>query len=315
MPDQDQSIAILGGGAMGGMFGAQLAEAGHRVLVVDVSSETVEAINRDGVVVETAQGTRVARLAATPNPVGSPLADVIFVFVKAQHTASAMQLARPLIGVETIVVSLQNGWGNADLIAESVDPRQLVVGVTYHSATLARPGRVRHTAVGQTFVGPFRDRDDLANAQVIAAIMAGAAIETTATGSVKTEIWKKLVLNAATLPTAALTTLRAGELGEPGPILDLVDALATEAVAVAVAQGFDIDRDERLERIHETLARAGAGKPSMLQDAEARRKTEIERINGAVVQAGDATGVAVPLNRTMVTLIGGLERAWTRVGS
>jgi 2-dehydropantoate 2-reductase len=129
---------------------------------------------------------------------------------------------------------------------------------------------------------------------------------------VRTEIWRKLVLNAATLPTAALTTLRAGELGVPGPMLDLVDALAAEAVAVAQAQGLAIELDERVERIHATLERAGAGKPSMLQDAEAHRKTEVERINGAVVAAGDASGVAVPLNRAMLALIGGLERSWRR---
>jgi 2-dehydropantoate 2-reductase len=132
------------------------------------------------------------------------------------------------------------------------------------------------------------------------------------TPHIKTEIWKKLILNAATLPTAALTGLRAGELAQPGSMLDLVDALAAEAVQVARAQGYAIDPTERIERIHTVLAGAGAGKASMLQDAEARRKTEIEVVNGAVVRAAEKMGLDVPLNRAMVALIAGLERGWQR---
>jgi len=93
-------------------------------------------------------------------------------------------------------------------------------------------------------------------------------------------------------------------------MLDLVDALAAEAVAVAQAQGYDIDLGERIARIHTVLAGAGKGKASMLQDVEARRKTEIDVINAAVVRAADRDGVDVPLNRAMVALIGGLERSW-----
>jgi 2-dehydropantoate 2-reductase len=129
---------------------------------------------------------------------------------------------------------------------------------------------------------------------------------------VRTEIWKKLVLNCATLPTAALTRLSAGALAEAEEVLSLVDALAAEAVQVARAQGMEIDEDERREAIHAVLARAGAGKPSMLQDVLADRKTEIETVNGAVVAAAAEHGVAAPLNRAMVALVHGLEGSYLR---
>ncbi len=304
-------IAIVGGGAMGGTFGVRLANAGHDVTIVDVDADLVKAITADGVHVDTADGPLHARVSATTDTAGAGIQDMVLVFVKAQHTPSAAAGLAPMVGHETAVASLQNGWGNADVIAEFVPVGQLVIGVTYHSATVIGRGHVKHSGQGTTFVGPY-DGDDLGHARRVADALESAGMEVTVTADVRTEIWRKLVLNAATLPTAALTTLRAGELGLPGPMLDLVDALAAEAVAVARAQGLAIELDERVERIHATLERAGAGKPSMLQDTEARRKTEVERINGAVVAAGDSAGVPVPLNRAMLAMIGGLERSWRR---
>ncbi len=145
-------------------------------------------------------------------------------------------------------------------------------------------------------------------ARLTARLLTAAGWETRASSAVRAEIWKKLVLNAATLPTAALAGLAAGELGVPGPMLDLVDALAAEVVAVARAQDLDLDLAERVERIHTVLAGAGKGKASMLQDVEARRKTEIERVNGAVARLGAELGVPTPLNGAMAALVGGLER-------
>jgi 2-dehydropantoate 2-reductase len=143
--------------------------------------------------------------------------------------------------------------------------------------------------------------------------MTAAGIETTVTADVKTEVWKKLILNCATLPIAALTRLRTGELGKPGPLLDdVLDVLATEAAMVATALGLKIDREERIATIRNLIAGGGAGKASMLQDVEAQRKTEIEVVNGAIVREAGRLGLAVPLNRAMVALVNGLERSWTQ---
>ena len=127
---------------------------------------------------------------------------------------------------------------------------------------------------------------------------------------VKRAIWMKLVHNAACLPLSALTGLRAAQLVEPGPWRDLMDGLAREAVAVARGLGYVIEAEERIEHIHRVLGSAGAGVPSMLADARARRATEIETINGAVVREAARVGVATPLNEAMVAMVHGMERAW-----
>lgn len=306
------NIAIVGGGAMGGVWAVHLANSGNQVAVIDVAQPLVEAIANQGLVVEGKEGVQQARVSATCDPQAVGVVDAVFFFVKAQHTASAAELARPLVSSATTVISLQNGWGNADVLARTYDPEQIVVGVTYHSATLLAPARVAHTGKGPTYLGPYSQAAGLTRSTRISELLNQAGLENTASVQVKTEIWKKLILNAATLPMAALTGLRAGELGQPGEMLALVDEVAGEAVRVAQALGYSIELKERIERIHTILAGAGTGKASMLQDVEAHRKTEIEVINGAVLQAALRLGLDVPLNRAMVALIHGLERSWQR---
>lgn len=303
-------VAVVGAGAVGGLWATKLTRSGLSVALVDVASEIVEAVRRDGLVLQEAEQTETVHPLITANPAEIGPVDAVFFFVKAHHTAAAAALAQPLVTSATTVASLQNGWGNADVLAQTYPAGQIVIGVTYHSATVLAPGRVAHTATGPSFVGPYIDDAPPDRAATVRAMLNAAGFEVTLAPQIKTEIWKKLVLNCATLPTSALTRLRAGDLGAPGPLLDLVDAVALEAVAVARAQGYDIDPQERVTRINAALANAGAGKASMLQDVEACRKTEIEVINGAVVRAAERVGVEVPLNRAMVALINGLERGW-----
>jgi len=310
------NVAVIGAGAMGGVWAARLAATGHEVTVVDVSAAIVGAINADGLTVEDKEGAvETARVYATSDPAEVGPVDAAFFFVKAHQTAAAAALAKPLVGPGTSVVSLQNGWGNADTLAGLFPPERLALGVTYHSAKVLGPGRVAHTATGPTFLGPYADAAGLDGATTIGAAMTAAGIETTVSPAVKTEVWKKLILNCATLPTSALTRLQAGYLGQPGPLLELLDAIAAEATAVANAKGYEIDITERIETIHGLLGRGGAGKASMLQDVEGERKTEIEVINGAIVRAAGETGTEAPLNRAMVALVNGLERSWAQGGA
>ncbi|WP_433236129.1 ketopantoate reductase family protein [Actinomadura nitritigenes] len=302
-------VTIVGGGAMGGTLAVEAASAGHEVSVVDVDRDLRAHAAASGLSADTPEGPLHASVPVVPEPDGG--ADVALVFVKAQHTAAVAKAVEPLAAAGTIVASLQNGWGNADVLAETVPQEQLVVGVTYNSCTRLSTGHTAHTGRGPTFVGPYRSGAPSGPSDTVAGLLSSSGWTCEATAAVLGEIWKKLVLNAATLPTAALTGLPAGVLCEPAAMRPLVDGLAAEAVAVARAQRLDLDLDERLEAIHRTLGRAGRGRASMLQDADARRKTEIETVNGAVVRASERHGVDAPLNRAMVALVAGLERSWS----
>jgi 2-dehydropantoate 2-reductase len=206
--------------------------------------------------------------------------------------------------------SLQNGWGNGDVLARHFDPARLVIGVTYHSGTNAGPGVVLHTNTtdAPTLVGSY-EGSDTANAEKLASAIMAGGLRAQATPNIRSEIWKKLVLNSSTLPTSALTRFTAGALGGDQPMTEVVNAIARETVAVGRAQGLDVDESERLEAIHTTLIGAGSGKASMLQDIENGRRTEIDVINAAVVRAAEGAGVDVPLNRVMLAMVKGYEAA------
>jgi 2-dehydropantoate 2-reductase len=299
-------VAVVGAGAMGSIFGARFAEAGHDTVLVDVAEPLVEKISADGVTVVRGDEEKTARIPATTDPASVGEVDLVVFFVKCYHTASAAEMARPLVGSSTVVASLQNGWGNGDVLASVFDPSRVVVGVTYNSGTVLELGKVAHPGVGPTYMGPFAD-GTTDGAGLLADALEAGGLEAHVTEPIRPEIWKKLILNAATLPTASLTGMNAGALTAHALMRDLVSDTAREATAVANALGYDIDADERIEYTHALLERAGPTRGSMLQDFEASRRTEIDVINGAVVRAAEETGVPVPLNRAFVALVKGWE--------
>ena len=301
-------VAVVGAGAMGSIFGARFAHAGHDTVLVDVATPLVEKINADGVTVVRGDEETTTRVRATNDPSSVGEVDVVVFFTKCYHTRAAAESARPLVGPNTVVASLQNGWGNGDVLASVFPAEQVTVGVTYNSGLLQGAGLVVHPAEQPTFVGAFVDGNS-GGAETLAQVLNDASLDTTIAAPVRPEIWRKLILNAATLPTAALTGLAAGKLTECPDSHALVTDTAREAVAVANALGYEIDADERVEAIHALLAKAGPSKASMLQDTEAGRQTEVDVINGAVVSAADDLGVPAPLNRALTQMIKGWEFA------
>jgi 2-dehydropantoate 2-reductase len=299
-------IAVVGAGAMGSIFGAALARGGNEVTLVDVAEPLVEKVNTEGITIVRGDDRTTTRVPATSDASTVGVVDAVVFFVKCYDTASAADLAQPLVGPETVVASLQNGWGNGDVLASAFPREQVVVGVTYNSGLIVEPGVVLHPADQPTFVGTFVD-GDAGRAELLAEALERAGLATAVTSPVRPEIWKKLILNAATLPPAALTGMNAGALGAHAQVRELVADAVREATTVAQALGYPIDAEERIGTILALLERAGPTKGSMLQDFEAGRRTEIDVINGAVVKAADEHGVAVPLNRAFLALVRGWE--------
>lgn len=304
-------ISIIGGtGAMGSAIGATLKEGGHDVHLIDVNQVSVNKILESGLTVENKAGDkRVVLVNATTDVSSVGVCDVVLVFVKCYHTEAAVRGATALIGDQTQVVSLQNGWGNGPRIAEIIGEEKTLVGVTYHSASLLEPGRVLHSGIGPTFLGSLDGRVT-DRAMAIGEALAVPNFEVQSRTSVLTEIWKKLALNVCTLPTSGLLRFGAGELGEHPGTLDLMRVLLEETIQVAQAKGVDISFEERWTTITELLGRVGKGKSSMLQDVEARRSTEIDVINGAIVAAGKELDIPTPVNQTMVWLIEALQETF-----
>ena len=301
-------IAVLGGGgAMGGLFGGYLARADEDVVLVDASHASVDAIDRDGLAIEEKDGsTTNIRVKASSKPQDVGPVDLIVNFVKCYHTEAAIAAAAPMLGESTPILTLQNGWGNADRIAAVAGRSRVMVGLTYHSGTLLGPGRVKHSGIGMTHIGELDgSRSARLDAAVTAFRMAG--IETSSSSRIVDEIWKKLALNVCTLPTAALLHFPAHELIEHQGTLALMEGLLAEVAAVARAQGINLDHAERWQAITGLLKQAIGARASMLQDVEANRQTEIDVVNGASVEAGRRHSLPTPLNDAMVWMVRSLQ--------
>lgn len=301
-------IAIIGGtGAMGGMLGGRLAQAGLDVTLLDVAQDAVATINQHGLRLEDKAGTvETVALRATTNPHEVGPVDQAILFVKCYHTDTAVRAALPFLRSGTPLLTLQNGWGNATRISAILNPEQVMAGVTYHSATLLGPGHVLHAGRGMTFIGELNGAATSRLERLTAAFQQ-AGLEVTPSQEIQKQIWSKLALNVCTLPTSALLRFFAGQLIEHEGTLDLMRQLLREVVVVANAQDIALDFDERWEAISGLLQRATGAKASMLQDVENRRRTEIDVINGAIVADGARLNIPTPYNNTMVWLIKALE--------
>jgi 2-dehydropantoate 2-reductase len=305
-------IAILGGGgAMGGLIGGSLQEAGHNVTLIDVSQDAINTINSKGLTIEQKSGeSRNIKINASSDPSSLGKMDYIINFVKCYHTESAVSSAKPMMGANTTVLTLQNGWGNAPKIASIVGEEKVLVGVSYHSATLAEPGKVLHTGKGMTFVGELNGHHS-ERLKKITDALAQSGLEVTPTDNVLNVVWSKLALNACTLPTAALLKFYAHQLVEHEGTLELMRCILREVVAVANAQKIDLAYEERWEAITSLLKKAVGGKASMLQDVEKRRRTEIDVINGAIVEAGKRHNISTPYNDTVLHMVKALEETFS----
>lgn len=304
-------VAIVGAGAMGCLFGALLAAAGVDVLLVDVAERLVETIRREGVTVTRDGIATTIPVDATTDPASHSPVSAAIVLVKGYHTASASTLMRPLVGPDTVIASLQNGWGNEAVLADAFGEDRILAGVTYHSATTIAPAVVSHNAPGPLMLGPYSTAA-VERCDVLADVLAPSGLDPVVTRDILVEVWKKLVFNAAGLAVGAVTRLGPRGVTANPEVRDLVFDLAREAAYAANAAGYPIDPDERVATLAAALAGTAPGtKGSMQQDVEAGRRTEIDTINGAVVAVAERYGIDAPLNRAMVALIKGIEAAHT----
>jgi 2-dehydropantoate 2-reductase len=304
-------IAVVGCGAIGGLYAAHLAQLpGLEVWAYDVSPAHVEAINRDGLRV-TGHVSLGARVHATSDPDEIPACQFGIVAVKGMFTADAIAACAPSFA-DAAVCSVQNGIGNEEVIAEHV-PR-VMRGVTLPAGQVVEPGVIRMVGPGPTWIGPFEPRPATsAEIERLATRLNQSGLETRVRRDARGAQWTKLLFNACTNPLCALTGLTHGELCDYPPTIHLVDELLREGEAVAQKLGIEFEEDPA-ELVYSAAKANYRHRPSMLQDVTAHRPTEIATLNGGIVTAADGAGVDVPLHRAIVDLIGGVERSWNPPG-
>ena len=298
-------IVVIGAGAMGALFGGILAEQGNDVILLDVWPEHVSAINANGLVIESEGNRLQVSIEATTDFDTVRQADLAVVFVKSAHTREVARTVADLIGTTGIALTLQNGMGNADILAETLGGERVLAGTTSHGATLLAPGVIRHAGVGATTIGLWQGAGSH-RAQAVADLLNGAGIETTITADVRALVWEKLMINVGINAITALTGIKNGKIAEFPAARRLSQMAVEEAQSVAQSQGVSV-REDAVEHVLQVARATAANRSSMGQDVDNRRQTEIGAINGAVVKYAQQEGLKVPVNEALTYLVETLQ--------
>ena len=300
-------IAVIGAGAMGSLFGALLAESGHEVWLCDIWQDHIKALKQSGLKIEWNGETRKVRLNATSDPRQIGESELVLIFVKSTQTESAAESAALLAGRNGWVMTLQNGMGNAETIAEHTPSNRILAGTTAHGATMLDAGSIRHAGTGPTTIGMWSGAEkEFEIAQQIAAQFTLAGIESAAVETVRPVIWDKLLVNVGINAITALTGIRNGQILDLELTQELSRAAVEEAAAVAQAQGIEIRKDPATH-VFKVAAATAANRSSMGQDVDHRRPTEIKAINGFVVREADRMDLPAPVNRALTALVETME--------
>ena len=233
-------IAVVGAGAMGSLFGAMLAEAGNEVWLYDVWREHVRTINQNGLQIEREGKTRRVKIKASDDPHQVGRAELVIVFVKSSQTNLAAETAKVIAGSDGTVLTLQNGMGNADVIAGFIEPQRILAGTTSHGATLLGPASIRHAGCGPTTIGAWSQTEGgLQRAGQFAEFFNRSGIKTESVADVRSVIWNKLLINIGINAITALTHIKNGQILD----LEITRELSREAVAEAMnlAQAMNIE--------------------------------------------------------------------------
>ena len=295
-------VGILGSGAMGCLFGAAFHRAGCEVTLIDVNAAHVDAINHGGLELDTRAGTEHLPIpACLPSDAKGPF-DLVVVFTKTFHTEKALAGIGHAIGGNTHLLSLQNGLGNDAKLAGVVSDERVMVGASMMPSDLVGPGKVRSHGDGYSKLYPAFGGDPAFAAEVADALTRGG-LETKLDPDIHSVIWSKAIFNAAMNPMCALTLRTPGFLGASEEARATIRAVVEEGVAAAHANGVAVDAQPIHDLTQVSMTDHADHEASMLQDVKAGRPTEIDAINGAIVRAAKAKGVAAPVTETLWHLV------------
>jgi 2-dehydropantoate 2-reductase len=303
-----ERVCIVGAGVIGSLF------AGHLAQVCDVSvltrrREHADALNRDGLRIS-GKSDLHASVTASSDPDALEPFDVGIVATKAAGLSGAVEALEGRFADATVVTVL-NGLGAEGIVREH-GSWPIVSGVTFMSGTKHSDTHVEYILDTETWLGPYEDTP-FERVQEIADTIAAAGLHVEALPDLRPAQWSKLIFNASVNPVAAVTGLRhdphfAAE-DEPTDLGHVVHGLVDEGKAVARAAGIEL-HDDPWEMNVLATQRGSAHYPSMLEDVDARRETEIELITGSLIREAERHDVEVPLHRALYALVRGKEESW-----
>lgn len=304
-------IVMLGAGALGSTIGGTLAIGGNDVHFVDMWQEHVDLINKDGLHMTNEKEDWYVRVDArtTADTIGE--ADLVIVLVKSFATKQAVEQLKQtnVIGKNTLVMSLQNGLGNEETIASVIGSENVISGKTYVGGRLIQAGYISAGVQGKwTYIGELNG-EITDRIQTVCNVFNDAGLLCEVSDNIKGLIWDKLLINVAAGALCGITRLPYGPLYEEDYIKDVAVAAIQEGIQVAKAASVVLkSEDPQYPWVAASEGLPGTFKTSILQSLELKRPTEIDFINGSIVEWGKKYGIATPVNQTLVACVKGIEK-------
>ncbi|MBT2569694.1 2-dehydropantoate 2-reductase [Planococcus sp. ISL-110] len=303
------NILIAGAGAMGSLFGGRLKAQQVEVLLYNRNNPHVEKINHSGLtIVERDNQETTVPLKVVQEISKTDTYDLVLVLVKAHATKRVLEAIRDSFSPQTLFVTMQNGLGNSEVIAELFPDNPSVAGTMGCGASVESDGRILHRGWGKNYIGQSEDADAQKKLLEFIELLNRSGLETELAEDVQAVIWNKLFVNVAYNSLTALTRLRNGDILNTDEGQDLLRRIVTEAVQVAKAEGVSVDAEKIIAKcLKMGQEDIGANKSSMLMDVLHKRKTEIDAINGAVAKLGKQHSIDTPYNELITGIIKVIE--------
>lgn len=293
-----EEVLIVGTGAMACLFAARLAAGGVPVVMLGSWQAGLQALGQQGVRLIEADGQEQAYpVRVVSSPADCQGVRYALVLVKSWQTETIAQQVAQCLAPEGLALTLQNGLGNYNVLVAVLGRQRVAQGAMTVGATLVAPGVARVAGAGVITLGVHAQLQELTN------LLGRAGLVVDTVTDIRSVQWGKLVINAAINPLTAILGVPNGELLQRPAARSLLQTTARETAAVAVARGVHLPYPDPVTACEAVASQTAANISSMLQDVRRGAPTEIDFINGAVVKAGEKTGVATPINRTLVQLV------------
>lgn len=303
-------IAVVGTGAMGSVYAGLLADAGNEVWAIDVWREHVHAMRSAGLRVEGASGDRTVRVNATEDMAEAGPCDLVILATKASGVATAARNMDPLVGKETLILTIQNGLGAAERISEFRAPDNILIGVAGgFGASMKGPGHVHHNGMQLIRLGEMNGGIS-ERLRGVEKVWSNAGFNVKSFGDIHQLIWEKFICNVTFSGPCTVFRKTIGEVMASEHAWSVALRCGLEAHAAGVARGVNFSFDDATAYITAFGANMPGARPSMLLDHLARRPSEIDAINGMVPVVAREVGTAAPANEVVSAIVRELETAF-----
>jgi 2-dehydropantoate 2-reductase len=303
-------ISVIGTGAMGSIYAARLSKAGHEVIAIDIWQDHVDYINRDGLLIEGPDGKIIAKnIRASTKFLDLEGCDFYIIATKALNLEESIKSLKDQIDLNSPIITIQNGLGAGDIILKHMPRNNIILGVAEgFGASLTAPGRVTHTANKQIRLGSISQKTEERELQNIVSAWRSAGLKTEIYESIEQLVWEKLLCNVTLSGPCSIFGCNVEELYNSTEKWTFALNCMQEAYSVGLAKGIPFSFEDPTYYVTDFAKRVGSAKPSMLQDFETEKKTEIDFINGAIPPLAVEFQIPTPFNDNVCNIIHDAEK-------